>query len=309
MEKQIKYDRPSLSLIILTYNEEKHIKRCIESAMSICKDIFIIDSFSTDNTLEIAKSLGAKYYQRKWENNHAKQFNWGLENLPINTDWIIRLDADEYILPELLLEIKQKLNSIDKSISGINIKRRVMFMNKWIKHGGYYPTTLLRIWRRGSGLFEQRWMDEHVKLEWGDTIQFDNDFVDHNLNNLSWWTNKHNNYATREAIDFLMYKYNLNENIGISVKITGSQEKRKRWLKQNFYFNMPLFFRPFFYFILRFFLELGFLDGRPGLIWHFLQGFWYRFLVDAKVYEVYKNAGKDGLNIKQYLAKEYTLDI
>jgi hypothetical protein len=123
----------------------------------------------------------------------------------------MRLDADEYVLPNLALEIKQKLSSIEKGTVGININRRVMFMNRWIRRGGYYPTTLLRIWRTGSGLLEQRWMDEHPKLGEGDIIAFKHDLVDHNLNNLTWWTNKHNNYATREMIDFLIYRHGLSE--------------------------------------------------------------------------------------------------
>ncbi|KAA0236645.1 MAG: glycosyltransferase family 2 protein, partial [Chlorobiota bacterium] len=189
----------SISLIVLTYNEEKQIERCVNSAKDICDDIFVIDSFSTDNTKATVEKLGAKVYQHQWLDNHAKQFNWGLENLPIKTDWVIRLDADEYLLPELVNEIKEKLPKLEKDVTGVILKRRVYFMNRWIKHGGYYPTYLLRLWRFGSGKFEERWMDEHVKLESGKTITFENDFVDDNLNNLTWWTNKHNNYATREA--------------------------------------------------------------------------------------------------------------
>src|SRR5215203_836314 len=176
----------SLSVLILTFNEEKHIKRCIESVKPICHNIFLVDSFSTDNTIEIAEALGAKCYKRKWENNYAQQYNWGLTNLPIDTNWIMRLDADEYILPQLVTEVQNKLHTLNSEISGITINRRVIFMNKWIRFGGYYPTTLLRFWRTGSAMLEQRWMDEHVKLEYGDTIHFKNDVVDHNLNDLTW---------------------------------------------------------------------------------------------------------------------------
>lgn len=298
---------PSLSVLVLTYNEEKHIARCIKSVKGICDDVFVIDSFSTDRTIEIAEALGAKCYQHKWENNHALQFNWGLQNLPIQTEWVMRLDADEYILPELEAEIKQKLSSLDKNIAGVNINRRVVFMDKWIKRGGYYPTTLLRIWRNGSGLLEQRWMDEHVKLEWGETIQFKNDLVDHNLNSLTWWTSKHNNYATREAIDFLIFKHNLGKGSSIETKILGAQDKRKRWLKEKIYFGVPLFLRPFFYFIIRYFFQLGILDGKQGLIWHFLQGFWYRFLVDAKIFEVYRRTGGDAERIRLFLKEEHNV--
>ena len=299
----------SISALILTFNEEKHIARCIESIKSICTEIFIVDSYSTDNTIAIAESLGAKCYQRKWENNYAQQYNWGLTNLPIQTEWILRLDADEYILPELAAEVRAKITSLDKEVCGITINRRVIFMERWIKHGGYYPTTLLRFWRNGSGILEQRWMDEHVKLDHGTTIHFKNDVVDHNLNDLTWWTNKHNNYATREAVDFLIFKYHLDIGSSISKKIIGTQDKRKRWFKEKIYFNTPLFIRPFFYFIFRYFFKLGFLDGKEGLIWHFLQGFWYRYLVDAKVFEIYKRSGKTREKIKSYLEREFKIKV
>ena len=166
-------------------------------------------------------------------------------------------------------------------------------MNGWIKHGGYYPTYLLRLWRYGSGKYEERWMDEHVKLEHGKTITFENDFIDDNLNNLTWWTDKHNNYATREAIDLLNIKYKFSSADGLNANLSEAQDKRKRWLKENLYTRLPLFIRPFFYFIYRYIFKLGFLDGIPGLIWHFLQGFWYRFLVDAKVYDIERIARKE----------------
>lgn len=303
------YNNISITVLILTYNEELHIKRCIESVKSVAKDIFIVDSFSNDKTIEIAEKLRAKVFKNKWENNHAKQFNWGLENLPIKTEWILRLDADEYLTPELINEIKEKLPTIDKNISGIILKRRVYFMDKWIKHGGYYPTYLLRLWRYGSGKFEERWMDEHVKLEFGNTITLKNDFIDDNLNNLTWWTSKHNNYATREAIDLLNFKYKFFKEEGIESSLTSQQDKKKRWLKEKLYTHIPLFLRPFFYFIYRYIFKLGFLDGIPGLIWHLLQGFWYRFLVDAKIYDIERRAKKENKTIPAVIKEHYGIDV
>ena len=178
--------KPDISLIVLTYNESAQIKRCVESAKSICGDIFIVDSYSTDKTLKVAAALGCKIYQNKWPGNQADQFNWALANLSIKSEWVLRLDADEYLLPPLSDEIKTKLPGLSKDITGVILKRRVYFMHKWIKHGGYYPTFLLRLWRYGSGKYEQRLMDEHVKLDSGSTVTFNHDFVDDNINNLSW---------------------------------------------------------------------------------------------------------------------------
>ena len=301
--------KESVSLIILTFNEEKQIERCIKSASEIADQVFIIDSFSTDQTIRLAERLGAKVYQHEWEDNHAKQFNWGLDNLPIKTEWVFRLDADEYLLPELVEEIKEKLPSLEKDITGVFLNRRVFFMNKWIKHGGYYPTYLLRLWRYGSGKFEERWMDEHVKLELGRTITFENDFVDDNLNNLTWWINKHNNYSTREAVDLLNIKFKFSNRLSIDASISKDQDKRKRWLKENLYSHIPLFLRPFFYFIYRYFFRLGFLDGKPGLIWHFLQGFWYRFLVDAKVYDIERRAKEENKTITEVIKENYGIEL
>lgn len=298
-----------ITVIILTFNEEKQIERCIRSAKEICNEIFIIDSFSSDSTVKIAENLGAKVFQQKWINNHAKQFNWGLENLPIKTDWVLRLDADEYLTPVLANEITQKLSTLNKDITGVILKRGVYFMNRWIKHGGYYPTYLLRLWRYGAGKFEERFMDEHVKLEHGKTVTFENDFIDDNLNNITWWTEKHNNYATREAIDLLNIKYKFLKSDSIKAELSQQQDKRKRWLKEKLYTRIPLFVRPFFYFIYRYIFKLGFLDGIPGLIWHFLQGFWYRFLVDAKIYDIERIAKKEKKLIPEVIVERYKIEI
>jgi hypothetical protein len=178
-------------------------------------------------------------------------------------------------------------------------------MGKWIRHGGYYPVWLLRIWRKDKGYCEARYMDEHIKLIEGRPKFLENDIIDENHKNLHFWVTKHNSYATREAIDILNSKYHFLAFDTLENKILGTQETRKRWLKEKFYLKMPLFIRPLFYFIYRYFIKLGFIDGPEGLIWHFLQGFWYRFLVDAKLYEVYKKAGRDKDAIKKFIQEEY----
>jgi len=277
--------KTSITVIILTFNEEKHIGRCIRSLQSFVKDILIVDSFSNDKTVHIAESLGAKVYQNRWPGNHAMQFQWGLDNCSINSKWIMKIDADEYVLPELADEINTKINTLNDDVSGVYIKRRVHFMDHWIKYGGYYPIWLLRIWRPDKGCMEQRWMDEHVKLGSGETVKFENDIVDANKNNLTWWTEKHNHYATREAIDILNIIYGFKQYNEVEPSLWGTQEQRKRWMKVH-YASLPLFIRPMLYFHWRYFIKLGFLDGKHGLVWHFLQGFWYRFLVDAKIYQM-----------------------
>jgi glycosyltransferase involved in cell wall biosynthesis len=298
----------NISVIIITLNEEKHIARCINSILPVTKNIYIVDSFSSDNTKNIAESLGANVHQNKWPGSHAKQFQWGINNCNINTKWVMKMDADEIILPDLASEINFRLDSLNDDISGIYIKRRVKFMDKWIRFGGYYPIWLLRIWKTNAGFMEQRWMDEHIKLKYGKAIKFNNDILDHNLNNLTWWVEKHNNYSSKEAADILNTIYLFTKNNEIAPNLFGRQEQRKRALK-NIYAHMPLFLRPILYFIWRYFFRLGFLDGRTGLIWHFLQGFWYRFLVDSKIKDIYQKTGKDKNKIYDLLEDEYDIKL
>ncbi len=301
-----------LSVIILTHNEEKHIARCLESLRPITRQIFIVDSFSTDNTVRIAEAMGAVVVQNPWS-TYAVQFNYGITHTPFRGSWLMRMDADEYILPELAQEIQARLGTLPAAVSGVYVKRRVMFMNRWIRHGGYYPIWLLRLWRQGQGICEQTWMDEHIKLDPtggapAQTVQFSHDLVDHNLNNLTWWTQKHNNYATREVIDLLNIRYNFDETARVAPRLFGAQEERKRYLKEK-YAGLPLFTRPILYFLFRYVGQLGFLDGRKGFVWHFLQGLWYRFLVDAKLMEVYHKAGREKGAIIAYFKDEYGRDL
>lgn len=296
-----------ISVIILTLNEEKHLERCLKSLRLFTDKILIVDSGSTDRTLAIAESLGAKVVQNPWV-TYAAQFNFGIENNPFKTKWLMRMDADEYVLPELAAEITANLSNLPENVTGLFVKRRVMFMNQWIRRGGYYPIWLLRIWQSGKGICEELWMDEHIKLFEGQTIQLKNDLVDHNLNNLTWWTQKHNLYAIREVIDLLDIKYNFASANRVAPKLLGTQDQRKRYLKLK-YASLPLFTRPFIYFFYRYVLQLGILDGRKGLIWHVLQGLWYRFLVDAKLYEVYFRVGKDKQAIVDFFRDEYGKNI
>lgn len=290
-----------LAAIILTFNEELHIERCICSLQSVSEEIYVIDSFSTDRTVEIAKKLGAKVLQNPWK-NHATQFNWGLENCKIQSDWILRMDADEYLSEELKNEIITELPAFPKEVTGLIMNYRHYFLGRWIKHGTRYPIPLLRIWRNGKGNIENKLMDERVVLYEGTTHKLKSDFIHDDLNDISFFINKHNGYASREAIDMLMKEFSLRD-------LNEEQNKNKQhfnlYLKNKFYSNSFLFVRSFVYFIYRYFFRFGFLDGIQGLIYHFLQGFWYRFLVDAKIYELKKRMNNDGETIKEWLMKEY----
>lgn len=293
-----------LSVIILTYNEELHIRRCLENVLPFAKKVFVVDCFSTDKTKEIALRLGAEVVEHAWPGNQAEQFNWALDNLPISTEWVLRLDADEYLLPELVEELREKLPTLPEDVTGIIFNRRHIFMGKWMRRG-IYPVKLLRVFRHGKGMCEQRLMDEHIQLTEGRAVEFAHDFCDHNLNNLSWFCHKHVNYAIREAVDLLDIELDLT---GAAESDNGkeiSPQALAKRMKKHKYARQPLFWRSFAYFCYRYFLKGACLDGKVGFIWTFLQGWWYRTLVDAKVYEIKRQCGNDKEKIKALLRREY----
>lgn len=298
-------DANRIAALILTFNEELHLGRTLSNLSKCVDEIHIVDSYSTDRTLDIAAEYGAFIYQNPWK-NYATQLQWAIDNCNINAEWIMRHDADEYLTEELIAELSTRLANVGSEVSGIVLKRRVYFMGKWIRFGGYYPIKLLRLWRVGSGFVEQRFMDEHVVLKYGSTVEFEYDLIDENLNNLSWWTAKHNGYALREAIDLLNSEYNLFEGENLDSNLTSKdQAARKRWMKSNVYMKAPLFLRSFLYFNYRYWIKLGFMDGTKGLIWHFLQGFWYRFLVDAFIYNIKFRARESGRDIARVIEEDY----
>ncbi len=275
-----------IAVIILTHNEEQHIARAIQSVRSFAAEIFVIDAFSTDRTTEIAQSLGAVVLSHCWV-NYARQFQWAVDHAPITSDWILRLDADEVIEPDLAETIRRQLPTLPSAVTGITLARKHMFMGRWIRHGGRYPLTLLRLFRRGCGRIEQRWMDEHIVVEAGQIVHFAGGFADHNLKDLSFFIDKHNGYATREAVDVLNQRYDLFMRDGaVNVGSSARQAGLRRLIKERFYNRIPFPLSSLSYFLLRYVFQLGFLDGREGVIYHGLQAFWYRFLVGAKVLEL-----------------------
>ncbi len=268
---------PPISLIVLTHNEEVNLSQCLKNAKSHIDEIIIVDSYSDDKTVEIAERYGAYVVQHEFE-NQAKQFNWALDNLEIKNEWVLRLDADEWVTGELWDEIAEKLASTPQEVNGYIMKRRVYFMGRWMRHGGYYPAWFLRLFRNGKARYEEREVDEHLVLTEGKAVRLKHDFVDENHKPLGWWIEKHNNYAGKEAREALKLREGELQ--------PEDQAGRKRRLKNSFYYKLPPFFRAFLYWKYRYILRLGFLDGKEGLIFHALQGFWYRLLVDAKIYEV-----------------------
>lgn len=288
-----------LTTVILTYNEELHIRRCLENVCPISKKVYVIDSPSTDRTVEICKEFpNVEVVAHKYPGNQAAQFNWAVDNIKIDTEWVLRLDADEYLLPELIEELREKLPDMDKDITGIEFKRRHIFMGRWVKHG-IYPVIMLRMFRNGCGRYDNRLMDEHMILTKGKSVALENDFCDHSLISLSDYCRKHINYAQREAVEVLNEKWMLTESVeNENGHGTQALEKHK---KKGTYNKMPLFWRSFAYFLYRFIVKGGFLDGKEGFLFAYIQGWWYRTLVDANVMAAEKACGKDKEKMRQYV--------
>ncbi|WP_188007795.1 glycosyltransferase family 2 protein [Photobacterium damselae] len=296
----------TITAIILTYNEEKHIRRCIESLIPLVDEILILDSYSNDKTLDIASEYDLIEIKQNKFLNYATQFNKALDIFDIKSDWVMRIDADEYIDSACSSFLKDNILTLSNDINGIYLNRYMTFLGRLMLHGGMDSYWMLRMWRNGYGRCEQRWMDEHILLSSGNTVKATGKLVDDNLNTLSWWAHKHVDYSTREAIDILLKEKNSSKQL--KADFFGSKSEKIRFLK-NSYNKLPLFIRPFFYFIYRYFIKMGFRDGKEGFLWCVFQGFWYRMMVDAKVFEIKKFAKLENKSISVVIKEKYGYEI
>ena len=270
-----------VTVIILIGQEKIHLQRCIEKLAPLePKCIWLIESQPDDGGVAIAKEtaeelgLTVKTVFNKWPGNQAKQFNWALDYVEKETGkgesekgegWILRLDADEYLMPVTCEKLKEELPKLSEEVAGLTLELKRRFCGREIRHATN-GIRLLRIWRAGHGRSEERAMDEHIEVD-GKVIDFDGAFYDDNLNDMDWWREKHRGYAKREAADALAF---------------ARGEIRFKPAKEAYY-RMPRYFRAFIYFAIRYFLKGGFLDGYGGWMWNFWQGLWYRWIVDREI--------------------------
>lgn len=272
-----------LSVIILTRDEAVHIERAIASVKSIADQIIVVDSGSVDETCQLARDAGAKVLNRPWL-NYATQFNWALDRISADAQWVLRLDADEIVSPELRDEITRVLPALGPEIVGIHVPRHMNFQGGPVRKGGLFPVRVLRLFRANAGRCEARWMDEHIQVT-GKTRDFQGQILDDNLKSLSWWIEKHNGYASREVVDLLNLQHQFLPHETIA-DAKGGPAGRKRWAKEKIYARFPPGLRAILYFLWRFIIRLGFLDSAEGRRFHLLQGLWYRYLVDLKLRQV-----------------------
>jgi glycosyltransferase involved in cell wall biosynthesis len=270
---------PVVSVIVLTFNEEANLPACLESLRGLPCVVFVVDSGSSDRTIEIARQHSAAVTHHEFE-NYAAQRNWALDNLPIKTPWVLNLDADERLTPELREEIKGLLERPPANVSGFLLRKRTIFMGRWIRHGGHYPSYHLRLFRNGKGRCEARRYDQHFVTD-GHAQKLTSDYLDVVSSSLLAWTLRHGRWAGMEASELLDPQAAGNQ---VKPAVLGNPIQRRRWWR-NVYAHGPLFSRALAYWVYRYFFRLGFLDAREGMIFHFLQCFWFRFLVDAMIYE------------------------
>ncbi len=271
-----------VSVLVLTRNEEANITACLKS-LCWASEVFVVDSCSTDRTVEIGGSLGAKVFSHAFE-GYARQRNWALENLPFSHEWVLMLDADERLPRALAGEIEEVVRNGGNGNAGFYLKFRHIFMGRWLKHGGLYPTWILRLFNRQRVRFEERPLNAHAMLE-GTAGYLKQPFDHWDRKPLSDWIAKHNRYSKLEADEFIRETAAGGYGSSIKVRLWGSQTERKRWIKLKVWNRLPLLARPFLFFFCNYFLKLGFLDGRPGLIYHILWSFWYPFLISATILE------------------------
>lgn len=276
-----------VTFIILTKNEEKNIKDCLNSIKDFAKRIVIVDSGSIDKTCLIAEQMGAEVYTHQFE-NYARQFNWAIDNIQINTKWTFRLDADERLTPKLCGKLSQLIKENNNSdINGIVMEAWLYFMGKKIKYGCHNKRKLM-LFKTGIGRIEDRNMDEHTILSVGKSIYCKERFIHYDFKDMTHWINKMNSYASREVKDYFDF---IEEKSLFDIQNSKKNDKiisKIRKKKFLIYYKFPMFLRCFLLFIFYYIFQFGFLDGKEGFIYNFMYHFWYRSLVDAKILEQLK---------------------
>ncbi len=263
-----------ITAIILTRNEQDYIEECIESIRNVVKRVVVVDSFSEDKTVELAQKAGAEVYQHEFF-NYAKQYMYAVEIADVKTTWILRIDADERLTEESAEELEKLCDENENTdVNGIVLRFYNMFMGRPMYHGGMYPWKKLSVYKTGKGNIEDRNMDEHIILDSGTTIDAKKDSKHLAFRGLTFFTNKCNWYSTREAMDYFE-----------QIKVDKKNANFKTRVKMKVYYKLPLGFRSWIYYVYRYYFRLGFLDGKEGKIFAFLHAYWYRYLVDAKIYE------------------------
>lgn len=277
----------TITTITLTYNEEKNIGECIQSFENIADRIVVLDGCSTDNTVAIAKEKGAEVYQK--DCGYYERFTYGMESLMFNTDWILFIDADERMTKESCSELKYLCDRyVGTDVNGIVVNYRVQFMGKELKHGGSILHKL-RVFVPEKAFMEDIKLDQHIRLKEGKMVRMKSFLLHKDYKGLQVWSAKHVRYAELAAEDYLL-KNEKEE----KVEMQGLEWSAyiKRLIKYQMYYRLPMGIRAKLFYVYRYYFRLGFLDGKEGKIYTYLHAYWYRYLVDALIYEKQKEIKK-----------------
>jgi glycosyltransferase involved in cell wall biosynthesis len=289
-----------VSVLIPARNEEANLSACLES-VARADEVFVVDSHSSDRSVELAQSLGATVVQFEFNGRWPKKKNWSLENLPFRNEWVLIVDCDERITPELWNEIAAAIQQAE--YDGYYLNRRVFFLGQWIRHGGKYPDWNLRLFRHAKGRYENlnteairntgdNEVHEHVVLP-GKVGHLQHDMLHIDFRDLYHWLERHNRYSNWEAQVYLN-TLNGNDDSGtIGADLFGTAVQRKRFLKK-IWVRLP--FKPFLRFFLFYVIRLGFLDGKAGYIYGRLLS-QYEYQIGVKLLELQQFGGT--LNVRQ----------
>ncbi len=274
-----------VTAIVLTLNEEANIEACLQSVKDFCKRVVVIDSGSVDRTVEIAKQYGADVFFHEFT-YYAAQYNWGVDNANIDTKWTLRLDADERFTPEVCAHSEKLMTEHDKDdVNGIVMESDFFFLGRQMKHGGSKKRKIM-LFKTGKGRIEDRKRDAHTILHEGRTVAIKERYLHYDFKDLTSYIARYNWYAIRELQDYIAYEK------GAAFDANTDEQLRKhRKKKFTIYYRAPMFLRAWLWFVYNYYFRFGFLDGREGYLYHYFESYWYRFLVDAKIYE-YRKTGR-----------------
>lgn len=278
------------SVIILSYNEEQHLPRLFNSLNGLNAPLYVLDSGSTDRTLEICLEYGAQSAFNEFV-NHPSQWDAALKIFDIKTPWIIGLDADQYLDTDLYDLLKNFKEDNFKDISGIYFNRKYFFKGSWIRHGGHYPFYQLKMFRKDAGYSDiNENMDHRFVINGKSAVWKRGHLIEENLkeNSISFWIDKHNRYSDLLAVEEVERRQSLRYQI-LKPDLFGNPDERRASMKR-LWWKLPRYIRPFLYFMWRIVFQLGILDGKNGILYHYLHAFWFRLLVDVKIGELLKKS-------------------
>jgi glycosyltransferase involved in cell wall biosynthesis len=284
-----------ISVLIPAKDEEKNLPACLES-VARADEIFVVDSQSSDRSVAICESYGANVVQFHFNGRWPKKKNWSLDNLPFRNEWVLIVDCDERITPELWDEIEQAIQNPE--YAGYYLNRRVFFLGKWIRYGGKYPDWNLRLFKHEKGRYENlktedipntgdNEVHEHVILQ-GQVGYLKYDMLHIDFRDIYHWLERHNRYSNWEARVYYNLLTGNDESETIGANLFGDAVQRKRFLKK-IWVRLP--FKPLLRFILFYIIQLGFLDGKPGYIYGRLLS-QYEYQIGVKLYELMKFGGQ-----------------